>query len=433
MDYSKEPHGVFMVIDNKSFYASVECIQLGLNPLTASLVVMSDQDNTNGGLILASSPMAKKRFHITNVTRKRDLPWDDSLIVVPPRMNLYIQKNMAINKIFHEFVDENHCFAYSIDESILDLTHSWKLFGKSPAEVARKIQKTVRKRLGLYTTVGIGENPTQAKLALDLFAKHNHDLVGQLTYDNFAENVWDIEPISKIWSIGKHTEANLAKLGIHNLKELAHTNPYQLKAHLGVMGFQLFALAWGIDRAQLDQKVPVRDKGLSNSQVLPRDYSDRRELEVVITEIAEQVASRLRHRKKQTSCVHLYLGFSYAESTEKGERSSVSHETKIATTSDNRELVGTVLDLFHKYWHGEKIRNIGVSYTRLSNSNTQQLDLFADTEKEIKKSKLDHVADQIRDKYGATSVFKAHSLEKGATMLNRAGLVGGHNGGNAYD
>ena len=96
MDYSNEPKGVFMVIDNKSFYASVECVQLGLNPLTASLVVMSDQDNTNGGLILASSPTAKKRFHITNVTRKRDLPWDDSLIVVPPRMNLYIQKNLAI-------------------------------------------------------------------------------------------------------------------------------------------------------------------------------------------------------------------------------------------------------------------------------------------------------------------------------------------------
>ncbi|CAI2649349.1 Protein UmuC [Apilactobacillus kunkeei] len=432
MDYSNEPKGVFMVIDNKSFYASVECVQLGLNPLTASLVVMSDQDNTNGGLILASSPTAKKRFHITNVTRKRDLPWDDSLIVVPPRMNLYIQKNMAINKIFHEFADEEHCFPYSIDETILDLTHTWQLFGNSPAEVARKIQKTVRKRLGLYTTVGIGDNPVQAKLALDLFAKHNKDLVGQLSYDTFAENVWDIEPIDKIWSIGKHTAENLSKLGIHNLGELARTDPYQLKAHLGVMGYQLFAIAWGIDRSQLDQKVPIKDKGLSNSQVLPRDYKDQHELEVVITEIAEQVASRLRHRKKQTSCVHLYLGFSYVES-EGSDRSSISHEQKITTTSDNRELVGAVMDLFHKYWHGERVRNVGVSYTRLSSSNAQQLDIFDDPEIQIKKSKVDKVTDEIRDKFGSTAIFKGHSLEKGATMLKRSGLVGGHNGGNAYD
>lgn len=432
MDYSNEPKGVFMVIDNKSFYASVECVQLGLNPLTASLVVMSDQDNTNGGLILASSPTAKKRFHITNVTRKRDLPWDDSLIVVPPRMNLYIQKNLAINKIFHEFADEEHCFPYSIDETILDLTHTWQLFGDSPAQVARRIQKTVRQRLGLYTTVGIGDNPVQAKLALDLFAKHNKDLVGQLSYDTFAKNVWPIEPIDKIWSIGKHTAENLAKLGIHNLGELARTDPYQLKAHLGVMGYQLFAIAWGIDRAQLNQKVPIKDKGLSNSQVLPRDYKDQHELEVVITEIAEQVASRLRHRKKQTSCVHLYLGFSYAES-EGSDRTSISHEQKITTTSDNRELVGAVMDLFHKYWHGERVRNVGVSYTRLSSSNAQQLDIFADPEVQIKKSKVDKVADEIRDKFGATAIFKGHSLEKGGTMLKRSGLVGGHNGGNAYD
>lgn len=432
MDYSKEPKGVFMVIDNKSFYASVECIQLGLNPLTASLVVMSDQDNTNGGLILASSPTAKKRFHITNVTRKRDLPWNDSLIVVPPRMNLYIQKNLAINKIFHEFTDEEHCFPYSIDETILDLTHTWHLFGDSPTQVARKIQKTVRQRLGLYTTVGIGDNPVQAKLALDLFAKHNKDLIGQLSYDTFAKNVWAIEPIDKIWSIGKHTAENLTKLGIHNLGELARTNPYQLKAHLGIMGYQLFAIAWGIDRAQLNQKMPIKDNGLSNSQVLPKDYKDKHELEVVITEIAEQVASRLRYRKKQTNCVHLYLGFSYVES-EGSDRTSISHEQKITATSDNRELVGAVIDLFHKYWHGERIRNIGVSYTRLSSSNVQQLDIFADPEVQIKKAKVDEVIDEIRDKFGSTAIFKGHSLEKGATMLKRSELVGGHNGGNVYD
>ena len=95
-DYSNEPRRVIFMIDNKSFYASVEAVQRGLNPLKAILVVMSETANTNGGLVLASSPRAKKIFGISNVTRRRDLPNDPRLIIVPPRMNLYIKYNLAI-------------------------------------------------------------------------------------------------------------------------------------------------------------------------------------------------------------------------------------------------------------------------------------------------------------------------------------------------
>lgn len=87
-----EAAGVYAFIDNKSFYATVECTERGLDPLTTPLVVMSEAENTGSGLVLASSPMAKKLYHITNVNRRRDLPDDPNLLVVPPRMNLYIQK-----------------------------------------------------------------------------------------------------------------------------------------------------------------------------------------------------------------------------------------------------------------------------------------------------------------------------------------------------
>ncbi|MDN6484460.1 MAG: excinuclease ABC subunit A, partial [Lactiplantibacillus plantarum] len=158
MDYADEPRGVFFMIDNKSFYASVESVERGLNPLRSVLVVMSEADNTGSGLVLAASPQAKQRFGI--------------------RINLLIVNNFSINQIFRSFVADEDCYPYSIDESILDMTHSWRLFGKTPLQVARKIQCTVRQQLGLYTTVGIGENPLQAKLALDLFAKHDHELLG---------------------------------------------------------------------------------------------------------------------------------------------------------------------------------------------------------------------------------------------------------------
>ncbi|MCT0221891.1 nucleotidyltransferase, partial [Lactiplantibacillus plantarum] len=113
-----EPHGVFFLIDNKSFYASCEAVARGLNPLKVPLVVLSEAKNTNGGLILATSPEAKQLFHIkANVSRKRDLPNDPRLWVVPPRMNLYIERNLQINQIFHQFTTEKEVWPYSIDES----------------------------------------------------------------------------------------------------------------------------------------------------------------------------------------------------------------------------------------------------------------------------------------------------------------------------
>ena len=169
MDSSEEPRGIFLVIDNKSFYATVEC--------------------TMRGLVLASSPMAKKLYGISNVNRQRDLPRDNHLIVVPPRINTYIEKNIEVNNIYREFVADEDLLPYSIDESILDITHSWKLFGDDPIEVVQKIQKTVHDRLKLVTTVGVGENPLQAKIALDVYAKHDPRFIGEITYDTRLESI----------------------------------------------------------------------------------------------------------------------------------------------------------------------------------------------------------------------------------------------------
>jgi DNA polymerase V len=94
------------------------------------------------------------------------LPRDNHLIVVPPRMNTYIEKNIEVNNIYREFVADEDLLPYSIDESILDITHSWKLFGDDQIAVVKKIQKTVHDRLKLVTTVGVGENPLQAKISM---------------------------------------------------------------------------------------------------------------------------------------------------------------------------------------------------------------------------------------------------------------------------
>ncbi|MCK2082325.1 nucleotidyltransferase, partial [Lacticaseibacillus casei] len=167
------------------------------------------------------------------------------------------------------------------------------------------IQKTVRQKLGLYTTVGIGDNPVQAKLALDLYAKHNHELIGEIHYETVPDKIWSINELTDVWGIGPHMAKRLNRLQIHNMYELAHTNPYLLKQQLGIIGSQLFATAWGIDRAKVTEPIKVKAASLGNSQVLPRDYFNQAEIETVIKEIGEQVAARLRHHHKLAGCLSL--------------------------------------------------------------------------------------------------------------------------------
>ena len=432
MDYRKEPHGVYFLIDNKSFYASVEATLRGLNPLKELLVVMSEADNAGSGLILATSPMAKKIFHLkANVSRQRDLPQDPRLIVVPPRMNLYIKRNLQINNIFREFAAEKDVWPYSIDESIIDMTHSWKLFGDSPKQVARLIQIKVRKELGLYTTVGIGDNPLQAKIALDIYAKHNPELIAEIHYQTVPEKIWTINELTDVWSIAKRTKKRLNRLGIHNMYELAHVNPFYLKQELGLIGEQLFAISWGIDRTNLSDELKPKNHSIGNSQVLPRDYFNQAEIETVIKEMGQQVASRLRHHHKQAGCISLTVTYSY--SGDDSERGGFSVARNIDVTDKDWEINQTLIYMFENYWQGQSVRNLAVYSSKLVTKVAQQLDFFTPIKIQCANEDKLAVIDQIRARYGFKSIVYANSLLKGGTAINRSSLVGGHNGGNAYE
>lgn len=432
MDYSAEPHGIYAVIDNKSFYATVECTMRGLDPLTTPLVVMSEASNTGSGLIMAASPMAKQLFHIKNVSRGRDLPNDPRLIVVPPRMNLYIQKNMAINKLFGEFVAPEDLLPYSIDESILDLTHSWRLFGSNIRQVVRRIQHEARQREDLLLTVGLGNNPLQAKIALDVYAKHNREFVGVITNETVPEKIWTIPELTQVWGIGARTAAHLNRLQIHNMYDLAHANPYELKQAMGIMGTQLYATAWGIDRTDLAAPLVYQDKSIGNSQVLARDYHNELEIEVVIREIGAQVAARLRAQGKQCAGLYLQVGYSIGTADGSGQ-TGFAHSMKLGVSTAETGLINQGLVwMFEKFWDGETaVRTIAVSCTHLSKRYGEQLDIFS--QHSTRMLALEETMDAIRRKYGKTAIMRANSLLKGGTFLERSKLVGGHNGGNSLE
>ncbi|QFP80334.1 Y-family DNA polymerase [Latilactobacillus graminis] len=421
------------MIDSKSFYASVEAAAKGLNPLKAILVVMSAEKNTGSGLVLAASPMAKKLFGISNVTRARDVPIHDKrLMVVPPRMNLYIQENQKINRIFQQFTAEEDIQPYSIDESLLDITDSWQLFGTTPYEVARKIQLAVKKETGIYLTVGIGDNPLLAKLALDLEAKHNHSLIAEWHYEDVPDKLWPVTKLDDVWSIGYRTAEKLNKKHINSMYDLAHVNPYLIKQKMGIVGSQLFALSWGIDRSLVRHKYQAKGQSYGNSQVLPRDYFLQQEIEVVIREIAEQVAARLRSHHKAATVISLSIGFSFSEK-EKTTRNGFGHSMKIDATNTNQQLTKYAMRLFREKWQHETVRHISISCGNLVDDCVEQLDMFDTKFINLKNQNLDNTVDEIRKKYGFKSVVKLSSKLEGATAIERAGLVGGHAGGNAYE
>lgn len=434
-DYDKEPSRDILCIDCKSFYASCEAVARGLNPLKTKLVVMSYPSDSvrerGSGLILASSPMAKKAFGISNVSRARDLPfpYPEDLVIAPPRMNLYMTVHRQINEIFRCYVDDQNVATYSVDETFLDVTDSLSYFNcKTAYELAKIIQIHVYKDTGIYTTVGIGDNPLLAKLALDNEAKHTRDMKAEWRYEDVVSKLWKIETITDFWGIGSRTALRLKRMGIDTIEQLAHANYHHLKKEMGVIGMQLYAHAWGIDRTFLGEHYIPKSKSIGNSQVLNRDYTNKQEIIVVIREMADQVATRLRKENKYTKCIGLWIGYSLSYIDETG-KTGFSKQVKIEATSNSARIAEALLQIFDQYYDVQVVRNLGINCTQLENPTQDQLSLFEPLEIKDRDRKLDQVVDDVRSKFGFTKLVYASSLTQGGRAIARSSLVGGHAGG----
>lgn len=164
-----------------------------------------------------------------------------------------------------------------------------------------------------------------------------------------------------------------------------------------------------------------------------RDYYDQRQIEIVIREIGEQVAARIRAHDLRTGKIGLFIGYSFDSIDPDHPRGGFNVQKKITPTNDNHDLTTQLIALFRNKWQGESVRNIGVDYGDLSLDTSQQFNLFVKPDLQVKRKTLDKTVDSLRKKYGFSSVVKASSLLPGATAIRRSKLVGGHNGGNAYE
>lgn len=317
-------------------------------------------------------------------------------------------------------------YSHSIDESFIDVTHSHNLFGTNQ-EIATQIQRKVFDQFGIITTVGIGQNPLLAKLALDNEAKKAAPWQATWTYDQVPETIWQLHDLADFWSIGSRTAKKLNAIGIHNLYDLAHTDRLLLHQRFGVLGDALYFHSWGIDYSDLTRRYLPRaeNKGYGNSQVLMRDYTQCREIEVVMSEIADQVATRLRHHKVQGEVISIGVG--YADAIEAGE-SGFNAQMKIAPTNRTDDLIRAARHLFRTKWNGHAVRNVAVRVNKISQTNSMQLSLFEPAEQQQANLTLEHTIDKIRELYGYKAIVRGYSKEIGATAMDRAGLVAGHHG-----
>lgn len=459
IDYSREPQSDIAFIDMKSFYASVECVARGLNPLRTSLCVMSRADNS-AGLILAASPVFKKVFGKSNVGRSYDLPfdiktrkfnyqnawkqgievtpqyksfienWARRTLIVPPRMELYIEKNIEIQHIFQNFASPADILPYSIDEGFIDLTSSLNYFIPNHS-LSRKdkldnlsalIQREIWRQTGIISTIGMSNaNPLLAKLALDNEAKKTVTMRANWSYGDIETKVWSISNLTDFWGIGSRTEKRLRKLGITSVKELANSNPDLLKEEFGKVGVQLWFHANGVDESNVHTPYKPKSHGLGNSQILPRDYHNRREIEIALAEMAEKVALRLRNAHKKATVVSIHISYSKMEM-----KSSINAQMKIEPASLPKTMVDHVLNLFRSKYTSGAIRQIGVSYGGFVDENYTLLSLFDDVEALEKEEKLQVAVDAIREKYGFLAIQKGTVLMEGSRNIERSKLVGGH-------
>ena len=419
IDYEKLPNRGIIAIDVKSFFASVEAVKRGLNPLAAYVIVLSGRDRA-GGLVLAASPKVKEEFGIKTGSRRFEIPNDPKILIVEPRMSLYLKVNGMIIDIIKKYVSDEDMLIYSIDEIFLDVTSCQCLFGDVEA-IAKSIQIEIWSKLKLCTTIGIGPNPLMAKICMDIEAKKSKKCFACWTYADVPTKLQKIAKLSDFWGIGKPTERKLNKVGIYTIEDLANADVRWLKRTLGVIGEQLYYHAHGVDYSILSEAYRPKSTSYGHSQILPRDYIKQHEIEIIIREMSDQVASRLRQHHVEAGVLHLTVGFSRS-STEKG----FSHQIKMNDSNSTKKIAEVSLDLFRKYYQGQPVRSVTISCGKIKPKGSQQLSLFEDPQKNIDNQRLESTIDKIRDRYGFKSLVYGSSMLEGGTAIQRSHYIGGH-------
>ena len=474
----------YLAIDLKSFYASVECVDRHLDPLTTNLVV-ADASRTEKTICLAVSPSLKaykipgrarlfeavQRVKEVNAQRlqtairqKKAVRGKDgkyhfartsfdanalnadpalglSYIVAPPRMQRYLDVSTQIYKTYLKYVSPADIYPYSIDEVFIDVTGYLPYYHMSAHELAMTIVREVLYNTGITATAGIGTNLYLAKLAMDIVAKHipadkDGVRIAELDEQSYRYLLWNHRPLTDFWMTGPGTVKRLEAHGIYTMGDLARFSIHgedRLYEIFGVDAEILIDHAWGIEPVTIAdiKKYKPRSSSITSGQVLARDY-EHEEGRLIVKEMADGMCLQLVEQGMVTDSVTIYINYSKEYSAAAGVPQSVRGSIMLpSATSSSKKMLPFISKLYDEVKDKNiPVRKINLIFNRLTDEAYRQVGLFDDDTDGDRENKLQHAVLDLKKKYGRDAVLKGMNLEKGATAIERNHQIGGHRSGN---
>ncbi|MCD8012313.1 MAG: DNA repair protein [Lachnospiraceae bacterium] len=443
----------YIAIDLKSFYASVECVERGLDPFQVNLVV-ADPTRSVSTICLAITP-AMKKLGVKNRCRIHEIPPDVKYITAMPRMQLYIDYSVRIYGIYLRYFSPDDIHVYSIDECFIDVSDYMDLYGKTARELAVLLMKEVMRETGICATAGIGTNLYLCKIAMDIVAKHVDDHIGFLDEMEYREKMWGHRPLTDFWRIGPGTARTLGRYGIFTMGDIARTSlkqPEWLQKLFGIDAELLIDHAWGYEPCTMkDIKTYVPEtNSLSSGQVLMRNYSFE-EAWVIVREMTDQLILDLVDKGLVTNSVSLYISYDHRSGVPSGGKGTGLN----SFTNSTSLLLATVEALYKEITDRYTgIRRINVCFGRLRPEEFEQLDLFTDDavnphcesmlldaplceapsgmawvsrrEARIREKNIQNAILEIRRRYGANAIMRGCNLLKCSNYRERNMQIGGH-------
>lgn len=389
--------GPILLADMNSFFASVT---QALEPeLRNREVLIAGSRENRHGIILAASYPAKKKGVKTGMAIWEALLCAPQAILRPPDFPSYLDYSSRMISILRDFSPLVEPF--SIDEAFIDLSGTEHILG-SPRQIALQIKKRISEELHITCSIGIGPSKVVAKMAAEL---EKPDGLNILTAEDVSIRLWPL-PIKELYGVGRQMEKHLRGMGFRTIGDLAQSPPSLLQSRFGLIGLQLYQFANGRDSSSVDPNSLDSVKSMGHQLTLPKDYSELKDISLVLLELAEAVCRRLR--------LGFYTGRTISLFVRGADFSSLHRSKSIRLATD---LPWTVhkqaLGLFKEHWpEGKPVRLLGVSVGNLNISSSRQLCLFDNQEK------LCHTYDEIKNRFGETSLLRGSFLLETAVFYS---------------
>ncbi len=419
---------MYLCIDLKSFYACVECVERGLDPMTSHLVV-ADPKRSEKTICLAISP-SLKALGIKNRCRVFQIPKNIKYIMAPPRMKRYMDYSADIYAIYLKYIAKEDIHVYSIDEVFLDVTPYLSMYQLTAKELAVTIMEDIKNTTGIPATAGIGTNLYLAKVALDITAKHVEDNIGYLDEKIYQKTLWNHRPITDFWRVGKGTKKRLESIGIMTMKDITLTDENILYQMFGVDAELLIDHAWGRETTTMEDIKAYKPKktSLTRSQVLKRDYSFE-ECTLIIKEMIDALCLDMLDKNLVTQSISLIIEYS----REMKKKPAVGTRSIRTASNSYSVILPYVLDLYEGIVQRDMpIRKVNISYNHIVEETYEQYELFKEDKEEDQDRKLQKAVLEIKKRFGKNALIRGMDLQEGGTARERNEQIGGHRSGESH-